>query len=323
MDDTEKLVRLFKCLNKEHFDSLSFDEQEKLLDEIVDTIEENNIPNNIVMQMINNNTEKLTFKDILEKLGKDEFKKMLRDAISKDAFIETTIDLDDIKNVIEKSKKGLPLTEREKDILKIIDGIMDSKMSKKEDVGFTTFAILKILSGIIRQGSNKKDDDPLLYLKDLEPVVLASYIYSIACCLNNPSTIMSKTFRKHGLGKAMLTTYNTALSLSEHIIDYFKENNIEPEEAIVSLLYTVKTITAPLDMTLEGVDNDKIESLLESLLTYFHFEEDSTEENESEGIIKEILIGSNDKNENNTTPPNGGKKESNKKTDLRSILLDD
>jgi hypothetical protein len=319
MNDKEKrFEKLLNDLEKEHFDSLSYNEQTELLSELVDMIKNDNIDATHLMigMKTQDDTDVIpvSIKDFIDHLGKEGFIEVFRKVIHEGGLQSEKYSSDEIENILSKARKdgtdGMSLIEK---------AVVSSKLNElnqndPEDINFSTFALLTTISSLLTDDSFCKPEK-VSFVGHLEVEANLLYVMSVACALLDDKNVFAKTYKKHGFGKAVLLESDLVSQLSNLIVGYCSENNINPELTVIALAHIIKVLTSALPMSVDGLD-DTTEEYLRSVLSALTFPNDDNS--------NEISSFLNNEDTSNKSP-NGDNKDIKKedKIDIRKLLLED
>lgn len=337
-EDPKDLERLFDYLDKDKFNSLSFDEQDELLDFLIDCTNGKMFGSNHVtaLGLMKDDMHGLDMNEIINHVGKDKFKEMIRNAILNGQLHMNTVSSSDVEDILEKLKNG-KASKQDMMLLNSIvksktgHGILDSK--EQRDVEFSTFAILKAYCTYF---DFEDPDGDNMFIRDIEPFISAAFCIAMASAVSDEGNPLGKMFNKHGYFKVQKDVIDLTLKLSDLIVEYSKEHLIAPEKTFVALLNVLKILSGPMNLSLDNYDADKLEDVLFHIM--FAETEKSHQEEKLDDIIKEAILDEEDeedddedqapvnqeiKNENPKPLANANNKESNTKVDIRKLLLDD
>lgn len=316
--DDKDLERLFSYLDKEKFNSLSLSDQNEVIDTLINISDTSNNPDSNVktigMVKGSNGLQNFNIQHIIDTMGYEPFREMMRKAISEGGLSMNSIPASEVQDLCEKLKNG-NITEEEQEKL---DMIMHSKFAHNdhEDVQFSTYTILHLYSGLLDKAFEDKD---ITLLRDAEPFINSAYITLLASLISKPDNPIGKMFDKHGFGKVQMAITDLTVKFSNLIIDYSKENCIAPERTLIALMNVIKILAGPLDTSLDAYPEDMLEDILSHVLTAV-YDIDSPES------LDELRKGSKDDKKTNVSTnksANADKKESQSDDDIRKLLLDD
>lgn len=338
-EDQNDMERLFEYLDKDKFNSLSFDEQNEMLDFLLDCTEGKTVGSKKVTTigiMDGFSGDNFNIKTAINRLGRDKVKELLREAISSNAMHMNKVTLGDLKDAIERLKEG----KATKEDMIILDSILKAKTghhifsSEKNqmDVDFSTFAILKAYCAYF---DFEDPDGENTFVKDIEPLINAVYCVAMAGIISNQDNPVGAMFDKHGYDKVQKDVIDLTVKLSDIIVDYSKDNLIAPEKIFLALLNVLKIISGTLDINLDNYDENKVEDLLYHIM----FAEREKNHEEIDSFVKECIIDEDSehdneddekpinnniiKNESDKPLANANKMDSKTKVDIRKLLLDD
>lgn len=319
MDTNKMNDGLLNKLEKDVFNSLSFEEQEEVLDAFIETLKEQKKSNNVASVFgVRNGDEgdseiiNVDIEEMIEECGIGKVKEMLREGINSDGFHYTKLDKDDLKDLLEKARNGT-LTNEEKELIKFIAN--GKSIDKSTDIKFTGYAILRTIVDFIERSENDKD---FTFVRSPEPFVDALFTIIFASLISKDNNAVGKMFHNHGIQKALTMDMEKVPELCDIIIPYFQENDIAPERAVWLLTQILKVIVSSCHLDFKNIPTDKLFKLFETLFTATSFEEVPDEE-----VLNEILNGSENEEESDKKSPNGDKTELKDSIDIRKLLLDD
>lgn len=315
--NNEDIERLFSYLEKDKFNSLSLSDQNSLIDTLISisnkTYGDSSVKT-IGMMKGSNGFTNFDLQSIIDKMGYEPFREMMRETISKGGLTTNSVNASEIKELVEKMKDGT-ITQEERDAL---DAIMGSNFhcNDHEDVHFSTYSIIHLYTSLLNQATNDKE---ITLLRDAEPFINAAYITLLASLISKPDNAIGKMFDKHGFEKVRLSIMDLTIKFSNMIIEYSKDNNIAPERTLIALTNVIKILADPLDTSLNAYPEDMLEDVLSHVLT-------ATYDMDSSSSVDELRKGSKDDKKNNDSTnksANADKKESQSDNDIRKLLLDD
>ena len=326
------LDEVFKKLRKDNFEKLSYDEQTEAIKDLIEIAENNSDEFNSkvfsVSDLGENDLKSIPLLEIIDNIGEENFIEAFRYAILDEKFMYESVSNNEVKRVLAKASTEdgrNNMTDIEKSILLSISQKMIQ--NDKKDVSFSTYALIESILSFIGIEENSTNDD-VHFLGHIEVEANLLYIMAIACVLIDDNNAFSKTFNKHGFKKAHALECDITSRLSKIIIEFFKENDIDPSASIIALAHIMKTISSTLPLTLDDLDKDTAEQHLTKV-----FETLSGIDSASESYIKDFLNGNNEKQKGSNNArqsdisPNGDNKDMEKKKlsnrDIRSLLLDD
>ena len=332
IEDPNEIERLFEYLEKDKFSSLSFDEQDELLDFLIDCTNGKMCGSNKVttIGLIQGSKHGFEMSNLIDEVGKDKLKDILREAILSDQIHMNKIGLKDVTGAVERLKNG---TASEEDMA-MLDSIIKSKtghpiFSNKDqkDVDFSTFAIIKAYCAYF---DFEDPDDETEFIKDIEPLIQATYCIAMAGIVSDSDNPVGKMFMKHGYFKVQKDIIDLTLKFSDLIVNYSKDNLIAPEKTFLALLNVLKIISGPLNISLDNYNEDK----LEDALFHIMFAENEKDHEDIDNIIKDSIDNDDDdtdqepisdvvEHESDKSLANANKKESKSKPNIRKLLLDD
>ena len=310
---------LLSKLEKDVFSSLSFEEQEEVLEAFIEMLKEQKHSHSAASVFgVRNGDDgdseiiNVDIEEVIEECGIDRVKEMLREGINSDGLHYTKLDRNDLKDLLEKARNGT-LTDEEKELIKFIAN--GKAVDKSADIKFTGYAILRTIVDFIERSEN---DEDFTFVRSPEPFVDALFTVILASLISKDNNAVGKMFHNHGIQKALTMDMERIPELCDIIIPYFQENNIAPERAVWILIQVLKVIVSSCHLDFKNVPTDKLFKLFETLFTATSFEEVPDEE-----VLNEILNGSKTEEESNKKSPNGDKTESKDSIDIRKLLLDD
>lgn len=315
--NNEDIERLFSYLEKDKFNGLSLDDQNSLIDTLISISNKSygdSSVKTIGMMEGSNGFTNFDLQSIIDKMGYESFREMMREVISKGEFTTSSINASEVIDLVEKMKNGT-ITQEERDAL---DAIMGSNFHSNdhEDVHFSTYSIIHIYTHLLEQETNDKE---VTLLRDAEPFINAAYITLLASLISKPDNAIGKMFDKHGFEKVQMSIIDLTVKFSNMIIDYSKDNDIAPERTLIALANIIKILAAPLDTSLDGYPEDMFEDVLSHVLAVVY-------DIDQPSSVDELRKGSKDDKENNDSTnksANADKKESQSDNDIRKLLLDD
>lgn len=262
--DVEEYERLIKNLHKENFDSLSFDEQEELLDKFIEmsmNIEETQHAVMMVKADFKNHTNNISkLSDLVDEIGIEHVKEMFRASIEQGVFQEMKLPVDDIRNtkdIIKKIKSGEALSEEESDRLNAI--LQFSDINDK----FTSYGML--MSHADRIGSEDGDKN-FKVTKNFCPLMDFSFNYALGCLLSSDrDTTIKHVFDKHGYKKLDLLISDFTSDFTEEMVSYFEKKLIEPEMSVLIMLKALFILTEAMKLRIENIDDKNIKEYLNVL----------------------------------------------------------
>lgn len=319
MNDSERrLEKLLNDLEKENFNSLSYNEQTELLSEFVDIIENDDIDTTHLMMGMKTKDDAdimpISIKDIIERFGKKGFIELFRKVIQEGGFQSEKYSSDEIAKIVSKARKdgtdGMSLIEK---------AIVSSRFNEltqnnPDDINFSTFALLTTISGLLTDDLEHKPEN-VSFVGHLEVEANLLYVMSVACALLDEKNVFSKTYKKHGFKKAILLESDLVSQLSNLIVGYCSDNSINPELTVIALAHIIKILTSALPMSVSELD-DITEEYLKSVFSALTFPDDDNS-NEISSILNN--------EDTSTKSPNGDNKDIKKedKIDIRKLLLED
>ena len=322
----EKIERLLGLLQKDKFNSLSYDEQTEVLNEFIDLSLNN--PNgsnktsfNIGFATTDNETVPMSIKEFIDETGREEFVEILREVVINGGFQTIKVSKEQAEDIFNKVLNNEDLEDSEQIFIDGLESFL--RVYSENDINFSTYALLTIMSEFMAQGEIKSEDAK--FVRHIEPMENINFIYAFASILTKSNSI-SKMFNKRGMNKTFTMLEQTTSEFMGMIVPYCKKNDIDPARAFLSLCLMLKIMASALQLDLNSIDDDDIEDYLTEMMKSVIFK---TDENEKE--IKNILArntnseeSSNDKdNPSNENSPNGEIKESKSNIDLRKLLMDD
>ena len=310
-NNRKDVERLLEYLKKDNFNSLSLDEQNKVIDlliEISNKSAEDITVHTIGIEKGSNGVVGLDLNRIIDKMGYENFRNMMRESISRNGLQISSIGADEFHDLCKKANNG-QLSEEETEKLRMV---LDSEMvslkyfahNDQEDVQFSTYSIMHLYFEMLKS-ANDKD---IVMLQDAEPFVNAAYITLLGSLLSNNNNPIGKMFNKHGFEKVEVDITTISAQLTELIINFGQDNDIAPERVLIALMNVIKILSAPIHTSLEKYPKDKIGEILSNLLLAVH------------GIDNDFEVP---KNDSTNKSANADKKESNSDNDIRKLLLDD
>lgn len=314
----DDLKRLFSYLEKDKFNSLSFSDQNSVIDTLISISNKDcgdSSVKTIGMMKGSNGFTNFDLQSIIDKMGYEPFREMMREAISKGGLTTSSINASEVTDLVEKMKNGT-LTEKEKEALDAIMSHEHLHCNDQEDVQFSTYSIVHLYTNLLDQSIGDKE---VTLLRDAEPFINAAYIALLASLISKPDNAIGKMFDKHGFEKVQMSIIDLTVKFSNMIIDYSKDNNIAPERTLIALANVIKILAGPLDTSLDAYPDDMLEEVLSHVLAVVY-------DIDPASSVDELRKGSKDNNENNDSTnksANADKKESQSDKDIRKLLLDD
>ena len=322
----EKIERLLGLLQKDKFNSLSYDEQTEVLNEFIDlSLNNQNGSNktslNVGFATTDNETVPISIKELINETGREEFVEILREVVINGGFQTIKVSKEQAEDIFNKVLNNEDLEDSEQIFIDGLESFL--RVYSENDINFSTYALLTIMSEFMAQGEIKSEDAK--FVRHIEPMENINFIYAFASILTKSNSI-SKMFNKRGMNKTFTMLEQTTSEFMGMIVPYCKKNDIDPARAFLSLCLMLKIMASALQLDLNSIDDDDIEDYLTEMMKSVIFK---TDENEKE--IKNILArntnneeSSNDKdNPSNENSPNGEIKESKSNIDLRKLLMDD
>ena len=260
----EEYERLIKSLHKDNFDSLSFDEQEELLDKFIEmsmSIEETQHAVMMVKADFKNHTNNISkLSDLVDEIGIDGVKGMFRTSIEQGVFQEMKLPVDDIKNtrdIINKIKSGEALTEDENDRLNAILKFTD--INDK----FTSYSILMNHADRIQARDGDKSFE---VTKNCCPIIDFAFNYALGCLLSsNRDTTIKHVFNKHGYQKLDLLVSDFTSDFTEEMVSYFEKKLIEPEMSVLIMLKALFILTEAMKLRIENIEDRNVKKYFDTL----------------------------------------------------------
>ena len=346
-DDPNDMERLFSYIDQDKFKSLSYEEQDEFLDFLLESAGGQYVGSNklTTIGIVQGSNKTSSIQDAINDIGKDKLKELLRDSIISGAMHVNKVGLKDVEGALERVKNG----EGSPEDMALLDSILSAKTGhhvfgekEQNNVDFSTFAIIKAYCTYFDFDDPDEENE---FLKDIEPLINATYCIAVAGVISDDCTSLGKMFKKHGYDKVQKDIIDLTIKLSDLIVNYSKENLIDPEKTFLALLNVLKIIAGPLCINLDRYDQDKIEEMLFSIMFterniehVMHHRDGSIDEDEHidiDDIIKDSMIKDKEdvkesvkditesKNESNKSLANANKMDSKTKVDIRKLLLDD
>lgn len=317
----ESIDRLLRKLEKDFFNSLSYEEQTEVLDEFIDYSLFADNKTSIGIGSIDNITP-ISITDMVRRFGRNEFREMLRTVVIDGGFQSIKITRDDMENIANKLHNNEELSDDEQYIVdSIVNHINGSK--DEESIQFTMYTYLRLMMECIAEDNMKSKGygkDQVTFVPDLEPFAGSEFVFALGCCLADKNNALRKMFDKRGFDKMMSMVNDTTDDLTELVVQYSKDNNIAPERTLLALILLVRVMAGSLKMSIGNIQ-DKEQFIIE-ILTALEFN------NVDEDKLSALINGSNINNSlkrDDVSSPNGEYKESKKddNMDIRKLLLDD
>lgn len=316
--NNEDIERLFSYLEKDKFNSLSFSDQNSVIDTLISISNKDcgdSSVETIGMMKGSNGFTDFDLQSIIDKMGYEPFREMMREAISRGGLTTSSINASEVTDLVEKMKNGT-LTEKEREALDAIMSHEHLHCNDQEDIQFSTYSIVHLYTNLLDQSIKDKE---ITLLRDAEPFINATYITLLASLISKPDNAIGKMFDKHGFEKLRLSIMDLTVKFSNMIIEYSKDNNIAPERTLLALMNVVKILAAPLDTSLDGYPEDMLEDVLSHVFAAVY-------DMDPPSSVDELRKVSKDDKENNDSTnksANADKKESQSDNDIRKLLLDD
>jgi hypothetical protein len=310
-DDIE---RLFSYLEKDKFNSLSLCEQNEVLDILlkISSKEHNQTSNVKTIGLVKGKDgfSDLSIQKIIDDIGYEPFREIMRDTISKGGLQFTALNRDDLRNLHDKAKNG-NLSEDE---IRKLRELLNVHHNSHEDVHFSSYTVLHLYSNLLARA---KDNDEIQLLSDAEPFINAAYVALLSAFLSRNDNPIGKMFTTHGFEKTKLAIDDLTLKLSDLIIEYSKEHDLAPERTMIALLNVVRTIAEPLETSMDYPKNKVGEVLEHVLIGLSGLDDPSSIDKLGNKLEKDVQEDSS----NNSA--NADIKESKNDVDIRKLLLDD
>lgn len=309
---------LLKNLRKDVFSSLSFEEQEKTLNELVRVLRQQQqtpgISSVFGMKNDDNKLVNVNIEDIINDMGEEAFKEMLRSAIMNDGFHFSALNKNDLENLLEKAKNG-ELSDEDKELL---EAMFLEKHEHPDHVNFSTYVILRTISGLLDDCDDEEINKD--FVRNPEPFAEALLTVITASLICNKDNAVGKMFHNHGLTKALSMDVDRVPEVADLLIEYFKKEDIAPERGLLIITTVLKILVSAMHINYKNIKTEDLEEYFSDLYSAIMF---STDDNNEK--LKQIINGSNNKSEDSDNKsPNGDKSESeSKKVDIRKLLLDD
>ena len=304
VDNGNDLKQLMHFMEKEQFIKLTLEEQNAVVDALIKLAQDDG--NVKVIGLIKDeNGSNMTPKDMIDRIGLENFRKMLRDAISEGVLSTHSISLKEFRDLCEKASSNT-LTDDEKEKF---DALVQSHFhySDRDSLQFTTFALVRAFVSFVKK-DRQSTDDSAHFIEDAEPFIYSAYIALLTSMVTNSSSSFGKMFEKHGFDKVKLSIDNLTYKITNLLIDYSKENDIEPEQLLMALMNATKILAGPLNTSLHIDDNVKEldNDLIQILLNVFDL-----------NIDKQNIYSKHSSESANAD------KSDNKQKDIRKLLFDD
>ena len=318
--NNEKDVReLIKLIRKDVFNNLSVFEQDKIIDKFVELTTSSEGLNKVGFIKGNNKVnafEPQRMREIIDDLGVEGFKNLLRKSFTEGLVDMSVVRLCEIEDLMKKMEDG---TISEDEISNLKDLLHKSSYtSDRDEVEFSTFAILNIYTSSFSTFNEEDKDGDLKLAKDAEPFILSAYISFLASFLSNTHNPIGKMFMKHGLEKTLLGIDDISADIGSLIINHCQENNIAPENAIMAMLNLLKTMATPLDTRL-NYESDRIEEVFSGLCAAI-FDKPELNDNDDDEYDEDEEESSD---ESTTKSANADNMESKNNKDIKKLLFDD
>lgn len=326
-NNSDDIERLFNCLDRDKFNSLSEFEKDEVIDKLISLSGENPELSMFNALKLVRKGKLIDLEELISEIGLDEVKRLLRETISEGNInvsklnLSDVKDIQDIEDILQKLKDGnlSDLSNDDYERLLSLRESMENDLgikNKKEDkmnLNFSSFALLHLYCDVIKK--NKKDEE-VNAIKDAEPFINSAFIATFTSLISNNNSIKN-LYDKHGIEKVRMVIDNDTMKITDILISYCEENDISPERALIALLNSVRVLGGVINTSLEDYDDVKdLQDAFTNILGVFSGLRDNEE------FESKIKNGSKNDISKDYKSANADNKES-QKTDIQKLLFDD
>lgn len=270
-DFGERAKNIVGKLKKEVYNNLSEEEQEQTLDEFIELMqayengEASDSDYKILTGMEMNNGTLIHINDIIEHIGIDGLKNLIKDAIDKDTFMIADLNMNKLEELKQQLKDGT-ISEQDAKMLDHLASIY--QMTKFDTKSSVLSAIIAVTDATIKMnaldyetimgdmeddiGSNSRLEEQVggKSYAGVYPFIMAAKGLAEAIILfkNDIDSEYQDICMKHGVNVGSNYVRNIADKMSSDIIKYAKENDIDPSIMLLSLLINAGSLAEALNL---------------------------------------------------------------------------